>query len=56
MIKLFKSSCEARKNLLTTRYRINNAKTTSVDISNIKLHGEMGVLSERMEKHKFGSC
>ena len=39
---------------VATRFRIYNAKTTSVDISNIKQVVEMGVLSDEWKNESVG--
>lgn len=64
MTKLLESSCEARDNLLVARYRKNNTKATSVEISNIMKMVEVRVLSEKDKAHDLlrifeasvGSC
>lgn len=46
MTMILKGSSEAKDNLLTSRHSINNAKTTNVEISNIKQKMKMIIENE----------
>lgn len=52
MTRILERSSEAKDNLLATKHRISHAKTTSVEMSNIKQVIKMGAILEDMKEGK----